>query len=603
MASFNHRKTFSVSPHSSSGSAQSLGGTPESKITAFSPDDCRSVNAKPMGIKTSNSPQKASQHDPFVTSAKPNVKLSATASSFQPFGFRNASTGPSPPILQASTLPPEAAEFFKNEILAVSETTQIGTFTADTGASRYLKISSLYGAPKLYQSSWTLKGSLRETVFGNTVYMRLSNVSDAANIYGAVKADNLETLAVEYMNPAAWASVCSPDRNGELSSYEGQVLLEVQYPAHRNFSASDRKAFEDSLRALLVVEGTLCAWQTLSTEGSDVYRLRAEFYDSSFATRAIKRLDGQRLGGSDVFIRLRPHHPDRHIVPQQKGPATTPTRRTGDLSSLTDALGGMSLNNTTPVSLHENIVYSPTAITPNGITNLAYIPANGTFPMPQGSVPVVLGGVYPQTPVGATIHQPIMTAMQPPAQLNGNAIHTISHPLYGQTVYPFTGIEQASLSPLGFQQHSPRTDYGYSPASAGSSRDMVPYRPSGRRQNAVKVHPGPRRNHSNPAAGQHNHVDIKKIQEGSDVRTTVMLRNIPNKVDQAMLKSIVDESSFGRYDFMYLRIDFSNNCNVGYAFINFVDPLDIINFVLARSNQKWHRFKSDKVAEVSYARP
>lgn len=80
-----------------------------------------------------------------------------------------------------------------------------------------------------------------------------------------------------------------------------------------------------------------------------------------------------------------------------------------------------------------------------------------------------------------------------------------------------------------------------------------------------------------------------------------MLRNIPNKVDQAMLKSIVDESSFGRYDFMYLRIDFSNDCNVGYAFINFVDPMDIIEFVLARSNQKWHRFKSDKVAEVSYA--
>lgn len=39
-----------------------------------------------------------------------------------------------------------------------------------------------------------------------------------------------------------------------------------------------------------------------------------------------------------------------------------------------------------------------------------------------------------------------------------------------------------------------------------------------------------------------------------------MLRNIPNKVDQAMLKRIIDESSWGKYDFMYLRIDFANDC-------------------------------------------
>lgn len=33
-----------------------------------------------------------------------------------------------------------------------------------------------------------------------------------------------------------------------------------------------------------------------------------------------------------------------------------------------------------------------------------------------------------------------------------------------------------------------------------------------------------------------------------------MLRNIPNKIDQAMLKEILDETSHGAYDFMYLRI-------------------------------------------------
>lgn len=68
-----------------------------------------------------------------------------------------------------------------------------------------------------------------------------------------------------------------------------------------------------------------------------------------------------------------------------------------------------------------------------------------------------------------------------------------------------------------------------------------------------------------------------------------------------MLKRIIDESSWGKYDFMYLRIDFANDCNVGYAFINFVDPLDIIDFVNRRANKRWNCFRSDKVAEISYA--
>ncbi|KAL4899276.1 hypothetical protein BDW74DRAFT_171645 [Aspergillus multicolor] len=51
-----------------------------------------------------------------------------------------------------------------------------------------------------------------------------------------------------------------------------------------------------------------------------------------------------------------------------------------------------------------------------------------------------------------------------------------------------------------------------------------------------------------------NAVDVERIRLGLDVRTTIMLRNIPNKIDQTLLKAIVDETSHGKYDFMYLRI-------------------------------------------------
>lgn len=67
-----------------------------------------------------------------------------------------------------------------------------------------------------------------------------------------------------------------------------------------------------------------------------------------------------------------------------------------------------------------------------------------------------------------------------------------------------------------------------------------------------------------------------------------MLRNIPNKVDQLTLKEYIDETSKGLYNFLYLRIDFRNICNVGYAFINFVDPIDIVDFVKAKSGTRWY---------------
>jgi len=70
-----------------------------------------------------------------------------------------------------------------------------------------------------------------------------------------------------------------------------------------------------------------------------------------------------------------------------------------------------------------------------------------------------------------------------------------------------------------------------------------------------------RRSHDydlSPLGGQRrenkNTVSVEKIRAGLDVRTTIMLRNIPNRIDQAMLKSIVDQTSHGKYDFMYLRI-------------------------------------------------
>ena len=88
---------------------------------------------------------------------------------------------------------------------------------------------------------------------------------------------------------------------------------------------------------------------------------------------------------------------------------------------------------------------------------------------------------------------------------------------------------------------------------------------------------------------------------GKECRTTVMLRNIPNKLQSFEVKRILDAIMHGRFDFLYVRTDFSNLCNVGYAFINFVDAKDVLLFYNAIHGKKWNVHNSDKVAELCYA--
>ncbi|KAG5370241.1 Meiosis protein [Yarrowia sp. C11] len=84
-----------------------------------------------------------------------------------------------------------------------------------------------------------------------------------------------------------------------------------------------------------------------------------------------------------------------------------------------------------------------------------------------------------------------------------------------------------------------------------------------------------------------NTIDLNRVANGLDTRTTLMIRNIPNKFTQKMLQDWVDETSRGTYDFLYLRMDFRNRCNVGYAFISFVSPNHIIKFANERCSKKW----------------
>ncbi|KAJ6802975.1 protein MEI2-like 4 isoform X2 [Iris pallida] len=114
-----------------------------------------------------------------------------------------------------------------------------------------------------------------------------------------------------------------------------------------------------------------------------------------------------------------------------------------------------------------------------------------------------------------------------------------------------------------------------------------------------------RRNDSNANQGDNKkqyELDIECILLGEDLRTTLMIKNIPNKYTSKMLLAAIDEQHKGTYNFIYLPIDFKNKCNVGYAFINMIDPRQIIPFFQAFNGKKWEKFNSEKVASLAYAR-
>lgn len=106
--------------------------------------------------------------------------------------------------------------------------------------------------------------------------------------------------------------------------------------------------------------------------------------------------------------------------------------------------------------------------------------------------------------------------------------------------------------------------------------------------------------------GQNQHLilDLEAVENGLDSRTSLMVRNIPNKYSQKMLLEEFTEFNHGPgiIDFFYLPIDFKNRCNRGYAFINFVDYHDILNFHRQYYGQPWRKFNSDKICDITYAR-
>ena len=95
-------------------------------------------------------------------------------------------------------------------------------------------------------------------------------------------------------------------------------------------------------------------------------------------------------------------------------------------------------------------------------------------------------------------------------------------------------------------------------------------------------------------------LNLDDIASGKDLRTTIMIRNIPIKYTDNILNETFKEFH-GKYDCLYMPYDHEKKGNKGYAFINFVNPLHILLFYEKFNGEKWVHFESSKICELNMA--
>ena len=100
--------------------------------------------------------------------------------------------------------------------------------------------------------------------------------------------------------------------------------------------------------------------------------------------------------------------------------------------------------------------------------------------------------------------------------------------------------------------------------------------------------------------GEKQFLNLDDIANGKDLRTTIMIRNIPIKYTDEKLNEEFEEFH-GKYDCLYMPYDYEKNGNKGYAFINFVNPLHILLFYEKFNGKKWKHFESSKICELNMA--
>ena len=97
-------------------------------------------------------------------------------------------------------------------------------------------------------------------------------------------------------------------------------------------------------------------------------------------------------------------------------------------------------------------------------------------------------------------------------------------------------------------------------------------------------------------------LEINFIISQKDKRSTLMIKNIPNKFNQEYILNIINQNFKGTFDVFVLPTDINKFKNFGYAFINFTSSYYIPYFYFMFNGKMWFGTNSKKVCELAYSK-
>ena len=97
-------------------------------------------------------------------------------------------------------------------------------------------------------------------------------------------------------------------------------------------------------------------------------------------------------------------------------------------------------------------------------------------------------------------------------------------------------------------------------------------------------------------------IHIENILKGKDKRTTLIIRNIPNKCTISSILKDINESFNHKFSVVYLPLDINNKSNLGYGFIDFINHMHIPLFYEIFNGKIWIKYNSFKICQLAYSK-